>query len=381
MNIRTLIYSVFGLLWVFLVLFLWSSFRYYTIVHADDPIVPTLRGEMGIATIIRSDLAYEISENESFELENNDIIETPIDGRATIVWPDKSITRLGPKTRIVIEKMYANVGYEKIQIAYTMERGKVWNTIIRSLVWDSYFEVKLPRESIVAWVRGTTFEINLDNAYIHAVDHSTEITQKNTVLELLPGDIIDTENILIQKGKEWLDTAWSEWNSEADALYKSLQSLEIEKRIDALTKDIGKINISNLSRTFLENIEGFEDLSIAKYLASDWLSELKNISESSLLSYYQKLGNLGNTEMKTTLRNSILSVENESFANIRNSLQMHAFWEGIDTRSFSEGTKQYLKNKGIDVDTFTQKFVSGAKNDMTSLRETFSWWLQTLFGF
>jgi hypothetical protein len=75
-----------------------------------------------MSKIIRKDLTYELSENEESEIQSSDIIETGIESKATITWPDKSITRLGPKTRIVIEKMYASANYDDIEIAYTMER-------------------------------------------------------------------------------------------------------------------------------------------------------------------------------------------------------------------------------------------------------------------
>jgi hypothetical protein len=46
--------------------------------------------------------------------------------------------------------MLASRSYGTIEIAYDMERGKVWNTVIRTLVGDSYFDVNLPKQGIVA---------------------------------------------------------------------------------------------------------------------------------------------------------------------------------------------------------------------------------------
>ena len=46
--------------------------------------------------------------------------------------------------------MYASTDYQKIEIAYDMKRGKVWNTVIRTLIGDSYFEARLPKNNIVA---------------------------------------------------------------------------------------------------------------------------------------------------------------------------------------------------------------------------------------
>lgn len=381
MNLKILLYSFLTLIGIFLALFWWSSYRYYEMVHADDPIDPLLVVTNGTSKIVRADYTYVLSETESYELETNDIIETWLESRATITWPDKSVTRLWPKTRIVIEKMYASNNYDSIEIAYSMESGKVWNTLIRSLVWDSYFEVHLPRESIVAGVRGTIFEINLDNKYIRAVDHSTKLTQRNESLEIFPGDMVDSENIFIKKGREWLDAQWNEWNKSSDILYESLRTLEIEKRINMLTEDIGKINISNSARKMLLYIPGFEDINISELLKENRLEELKNISSESLLSYYQKLGNFGNENIKEPLRNSLLSLDNQFITNIRDSLEMHALWETLDTGKLTETTKQFLESKWVNVDGFKTKFLEGAKNDLNTFRETLSGWLNSIIGY
>jgi hypothetical protein len=50
--------------------------------------------------------------------------------------------------------------------------------------------------------------------------------------------LVDSENILIKKGKEWLDATWNDWNAKADSLYESVRSLEIQTRIENLTRDI-----------------------------------------------------------------------------------------------------------------------------------------------
>ncbi|GAB0175112.1 MAG: hypothetical protein HHAS10_09910 [Candidatus Altimarinota bacterium] len=372
MNFRAILYTLAGLIGIFIILFSWSAYQYYEIVHADDPIHPKIEATIGKSKIVRGDYTYELNETETYKLENNDIIETGKESRATITWPDKSITRLGPATRIVIEKMYASTGYENIAISYKIEHGKVWNTVIRSLIGDSYFEVELPREGVVAGVRGTIFEINLENKYIHAVNHNTSLTQKNQTINLLPGEVVDSENILLKKGKEWLDTRWSEWNEASDAVYQSIQKLNLDARFESLTKDIGKINFSNLTRTVLENVGGFEDLSIAELIKSNQLDELKKISTNSLLSYYQKLGNLNNNESREKLRKALLDLEDESIANIRESLQIQEIWESIDTGKLTEGTKKYLESKGVNTNEFATKFMSGASADITGFKEFLS---------
>lgn len=127
-----------------------SAYRYYTAIHSDDPVTPRLTVDRGEASVIRGETAYDMKAQETLELENGDAIETKALSKATVTWPDKSITRLGENSRIVIEKMYASTDYTHIEIAYDIKHGKVWNTVIRTLLGDSYFEARLPKNNIVA---------------------------------------------------------------------------------------------------------------------------------------------------------------------------------------------------------------------------------------
>ncbi len=115
----------------------------------------------------------------------SDSIETGLDSLAMITWPDHSITRLGSASRIGIQKMLAEKGYQNIQISFSLEKGKIWSTVVRSLIGESYFETHLPENNIVAGVRGTTYEIHLEDHYIHAIHHAISLrdsSQKTTLL-------------------------------------------------------------------------------------------------------------------------------------------------------------------------------------------------------
>jgi cytoskeletal protein RodZ len=131
-------------------IFSWTAYGYYQAVHADDPITPMLSIEEGQGKIIRGDLAIELDTHETYEIERKDIIETAPSSKATIIWPDRSITRLGAQTRIIIDTIIVTDDYQDIRISYKIEKGKVWNTIIRMLLGDSYFETHLPKRNIVA---------------------------------------------------------------------------------------------------------------------------------------------------------------------------------------------------------------------------------------
>jgi hypothetical protein len=332
-----------------------------------------------VGKIIRGDLAYELSRWESSILAESDIIETSEQSHATITWPDRSITRLWEGTRIIIRKMSASQDYADIRTSYDMERGKVWNTVLRTLLGDSYFEVTLPRENIVAWVRGTTFEVNLEKKYIHAVDHMTTLRDRSKrSLHLLSWELVDSEDIWVKKWREWLDTAWNDWNMIGDAAYRKIRSLEIDERLRALSGS-GKSMILDINRNLLRRIKSFEDLEIARLMNSGDAETLKRYSTEKLLDFYQKIPDITKIEDREKLRKLIITDSTD--AKLRESLDIHALWESLDTGDLSSRASDYLRSKGINTDNLGDKVLEWAKTDTKKLLESLSGSLERVMGF
>ncbi len=334
MNIRIFLITFWVfLLWLLIFLGIWA-YNYYSAIHADDPINPTLSVEEGSSTIIRGDLAIDLSFGESYILKNGDAIETKSASKATVTWPDRSITRLGENTRITIRKMEVSQNYETIRISYDIKRGKVWNTIIRSILGDSYFEARLPKNDIVAAVRGTVFEINLDAAYIHAVSHDTVLSDNSGKnLALLPWEMVSSENIWIHRGREWLDTTWASWNTNADIFYQKSRTLLMEKSISLLS---GKWKEGNywdrFVRWILSFFQGFQEIKISKMLSLGNIESLKNNSETTLIKYYQKLQSTDLIEMRDRVRWFLVeqSWTSPNKKTLMNSLKHGALWDSLD---------------------------------------------------
>lgn len=376
MNIRFFLLLL-GVLCILLVgLFSWNAYGYYQIVHADDPIDPTLYIESGSGKIIRGDLAIRLSKTESYILKNEDIIETEKDSIAIVRWPDSSITRLWSDTRIIIEKMNVNSDYSTIQISYAIKRGKTWNNVIRLLVGDSYFETRLPKDNIVAWVRGTTFEINLDNKYIQAVTHSTQLSDKSgRSIQLFPGELTSSENILVRKGREWVDTTWNDWNTVSDITYEKIRTLKIESQLETLReKSHSFFSFNGLSEKLLSYVPGFEAISITQYLEAGMSGSLQYVNEDALLEYYQKISGMTGSGYRDTLRTVILTKINNNPASkdLQDLLERASIWESIDTGKILPWAEKFLIERGINISEFSEKFTSGMENDTKKLLETLS---------
>ena len=138
---------------VFLVvvsLFGWSTYQYYRAIHSDDPIIPYLSVASGSVTIGRGDIAIDMVSGDRYNLAEKDIIMTKSGAFAVVHWPDQSTTRLGSDSRMTINRMRVTDDYSAIEIELSLETGKIWSNVIRTIYPGSFFRVKLPDNNIIA---------------------------------------------------------------------------------------------------------------------------------------------------------------------------------------------------------------------------------------
>lgn len=360
MKIRIFLIALGVLLTSLLMMVWWSSYQYYVMIHADDPIQPYLTVDEGWAKIIRWDLAIELTSQEQYELEENDAIETLPDSVARVLWPDHSTTRLGPETRIVIQKMIAEPGYQNIEISFSLKKWKIWSNIVRAMVGESYFETSLPRNSIVAWVRGTVFEINLDNRYIHSINHAVSLKDgKGNTSLLMPGDIVDSEDILLVKSKEFLDRSWNSLNTGLDVVFDTER---MKKTLNPLLNDGNSILwlYDRFIRFLLGHFHAFEILNIESLIATQDLENLAKIPTESLMIYYQRIQSFDIPETKEALRTSILKNISETGSGteaILEVMHMGNLWDSLGSGTLLPSLKDSFRKSYTDM-------VNLPKNDL-----------------
>ena len=345
MKFRLFIFCLVCFFVALLSMFWWSAYKYYQIIHADDPIVPHVTVVEWGAKIIRWDIAIELTNGETYNLETGDAVETLEDSITIITWPDHSITRLGSRSRIEIHEMLALAGYEKIQIGFSLKKGKIWSTVVRALIGDSYFETNLPKNDIIAWVRGTIYEINLDKGYIHAINHAVSLRDSsNKQIILMPGDIVDSENILLKRGGELLDNTWLHLNMEYDAAYEAFRTskVSLSKR-----ENSGKMAewYDQSIRWILKHFSAFKELNIEEILTQDNTFNLEQYTPRILLKYYQRIQWLAIGESTDSLRIAIYEQAAKSGSWMEwfmQNMRMWALWESLDSWRVLPGARKIL---------------------------------------
>ncbi len=350
-----------------ILMFSWSALEYYRMIHADDPVTPSLTVAEWTAKIIRWDLAIELSKTETYSLQQDDAVETGDDSLGIVTWPDHSVTRLGSRTRIEIHTMLAEQWYGTIQIAFSLKKGKIWSNVVRALIGESYFETDLPKNDIIAWVRGTIYEINLEKHYIHAVNHAVSLrdTWDKDVL-LMPGELVDSENIWVIRSKDILDQAWTQINAHYDAAYTSLRTSLVNIQV----KNSGISGLYDRSvRWILKHFSAFEAINVQDLIDTDNIAMLRASSERVLFEYYQRIQWLSYNVSRDTLRTALYEQASQAgsgMESLLSNLQMGALWESLDTGDLLPGARKILN-------TWSEQLWENLENLKTLLtKQTFS---------
>lgn len=131
---------------VFVTLFGISAYHYYAALHVDDPIDPYVSVLSGEVTVVRGEFAVDMEAPETYRLREGDVIITKKNSEATIFWPDRSTTHLSEESKLVIERMRVTQDYSSIELVASLERGKIWTNIIRTLYPESEIRIHLPNQ-------------------------------------------------------------------------------------------------------------------------------------------------------------------------------------------------------------------------------------------
>lgn len=294
----------------------------------SDKIDPYVLSTKGKTLIFRDKIRTTVEEDKQELIRVGDKIRT-LDSTATVFWPDGSITRLSEKSSIKINEMRAKTASEQIQIDFSLENGKSWSYIVKYMFGDSYFHERFNNDKLIAAVRWTIFEINLDDKYIHAINHgiSIENTQLHDKPLFIESGWILTSDTQRPLSVGQFDIVWNSLNHDADVAYLKKRTELFEKQVALQWK---KENYGGILKTSLRESSSSASVDIAQNeralkLLEERIYKEKNPKQKqlSLLNLYQSIYVIENTtvivELKIRLRDAIIKAsspeEKKAFLN------------------------------------------------------------------
>lgn len=235
-----------------------------------------------------------IERNKKYTLATNDKVEVIGDESLAIIeWWDGSLTRLGWNTKISIEQNKVSRDYTDINISFELIAGKTWSNVVSFIGHDSSFTQSF--EGIEAGVRGTIFDVNLENNFVHVTDHQVTLQNENgDVVVLGEGRALNLSNFSLIDLQEFIssfeDTVWKEINGQLDTEYL----IELKKRLtSSLQESDGSFLffldfISPKYRIIheLNTASNFEDI---EKLISEVSESKKQVVYDGILSKYQSM--------------------------------------------------------------------------------------------
>ena len=221
--------------------------------------------------------------------------------------------------------------YSSIELVASLESGKAWSNIVRTLYPDSRVEFHLPRNGTVAGVRGTVFEINLDANYIHSIDHSVALSnQVGQLVTLLPGDAVAANNILTKIGTK-LDTTWITANTIADAAFMQIRNTELRDTYTRLSSSSGGIFDlwDRFMRWVLSFFPSFDAIPTLSAISSGDFANMTGISQTSMMRWYQSFQSTDFVQERDQFRGAIVSISDQltNGDQIIESLTRGAMWD------------------------------------------------------
>lgn len=337
-------------------------------VNRIDPYVLCTEGKI----IVRhgdKNKTLEIHDREN--IKENDRIRTLAHSAATIFWPDGSITRLAEQTNVTINelKKWSEIS---TQVDFSLTEGKTWSNISRYLDPASHFKERFDNDTKIAAVRGTVFEINTNDGYVHTVDHTISIADPNGTIisQVSAGNSVDINNVLQTVMSGALNNAWILQNLTED------QKLTIErvKAAQILLQDYAKQastieKIQFILRAFFGIPTGempfqvtFDGADAHVVIDPKKLARLGGSDAETVYALYETISGFKNTEgnidAKIAVRGALeqvlpMVVSKENLTQYQDSFARAAMYESWDsikldqpelTKKLRSSIEEYIKN-------------------------------------
>ena len=211
---------------------------------------------------------------------------------AIIEWWDGSITRLAGNSKISIWEANVSEDYTKINISFDLISWKTWSNVVSFLGKDSYFKQSF--DNVEAWVRGTVFNVDLENDYIYVADHQVNLKKEDGTEIIISEDkpfSLETFSFIsltnfIQNVR---DTAWQDINKTFDQKYVLGLKDALEDNFKANNPLTIFLEIFSAKHKILKELEMGQNFEKIESWSAKLSAKKKSETYDEVLSRYQSI--------------------------------------------------------------------------------------------
>ncbi len=170
---------------------------------------------------------------DEMELRQTDSVKTEANSRASIVFYEGAIVSLEPNTEVIIASLSQDI--TKVE----QPKGSTWN---KFMALSGIDEMTVETPQTVATIRGTSYEINLDSAYV--LEGTVEVTIGGQTFSVGKFEkVVMEDGVPVKKPFDEADYARfrDKIQRHIDVL-KSMRQKELDKKaglVESLTKQFG----------------------------------------------------------------------------------------------------------------------------------------------
>ncbi len=304
------------------------------------------------------------------KLNNGDILSTKENTLAVIEWWDGSVTRIGENTVLKIRENFVSKDYAKIRIWAELISWKAWSKVVSMLGEKSYFILYF--NNLEAGVRGTTFDVDLEKAFIYVKDHELNLKKESgeqiIIAENKPFSLSTFSFVELQEFLNSLrDMAWEEMNINLDNEWiKKLQ----EKALESMNENtlFSKVKeIFSSKEKILSDIQSWKNYNDLKNVINKLSPKERKSLYNELYTKYQGLNFASYQEsdvfaIKMNYRDTLISLADTqgqkelfmkyTFFDLRDIVNAGDTWMMDSTFTFLKEHKDILKGMNINLSDY-----------------------------
>jgi len=233
-----------------------------------------------------------IQREKKYILSSWDKIHTRDESLAVIEWWDWSLSRLGWNTVITIEQNEISKDYTDIQISFDLIAGRTWSQVVSFFDEGSSFTQTF--DGIEAWVRGTIFDVDLENNFVRSSDHVVTLTKDDgNTIRLEEWKVLDIQEFsfveLSYFIKNMEDRAWRELNKTLDNEYINILKSKLEEEFSTNPLFLFILDYLSPKYRILQSLNKNDDFVKTENLIEKVTQNKRQEVYNAILSEYQSL--------------------------------------------------------------------------------------------